>query len=191
MNEISQEPAEAREEASPSGNKVESVSECALVLTSIQIRTLVCSCKEPHPERTLTGDVKPEGTLIPDSLTATGFRSLVVWRLAFPNEEQPLQLAGQYELTFTVSKPVQIATAEFYAEINSVILAYPYIRQLVDDLSVKSLGQNVRVPPLDVPKFVNEQVEKKITARQLAAAATTVATPAPGASSDDETAAGQ
>jgi len=64
-------------------------------------------------------------------------------------------------LDFTVTRPIAEDDAKYYAEINAVILVYPYLRQLIDDLSTKSLGRSIMIPPLDVPRFTEDRRNEK------------------------------
>jgi len=82
-----------------------------------------------------------------------GFAATVRWSTKFP-EEAPVKISGVHRLVFAVTRPINSDDAEYYSQINSVILLYPYLRQLVDELSAKSLGRSVMTRPLDVVQHV-------------------------------------
>ena len=131
------------------------VTSCGLELTEVRLFSLICIPGTISEDIPTTANLKREGDLVPGSLTATGFRASVSWSVEFPTDTTPpIKISGKHTLTFTVKKPISETAAKYYAEINSVILVYPYLRQLIDDLSVKSLGRNIMIRPLDVPKFV-------------------------------------
>ena len=85
-----------------------------------------------------------------------GFQATVSWS----SGPGVLTVTGAHVLTFSVgAPPFAEYDAKYYSEINSVILAYPYIRQIIDDLSVKCLGRNLMISTLDVPRFVQERMK--------------------------------
>jgi preprotein translocase subunit SecB len=133
-----------------------SVTQCGLELTEVRLLSLICSRHGGVSGNTpSTANLKCNGIYVPDSLTDTDFRALVSWSVDFPEgTKSPIAISGQHALVFTVKDAINEITAEYYAKINSVILIYPYLRQLIDELSVKSLGRNIMIRPLDVPKFV-------------------------------------
>lgn len=141
----------------PSSSQINSVSDCGLRLTKVRLLSLICTPGD------MRGDIPPatlkcQGELREGSLDENGFLSVVSWSLEFPKgAASPISISGRHELTFTVKEPIADSVAKYYSEINSVILVYPYIRQIIDELTVKCLGRNVMIRPLDVPKFVKEK----------------------------------
>jgi hypothetical protein len=89
-------------------------------------------------------------------MAGEGFRATVSWSL----DADGITITGAYVLTFLIGAlPFDEYDAKYYSQTNSVILVYPYIRQIIDDLSVKCLGRNLMVRTLDVPKFVQERMK--------------------------------
>ena len=133
------------------------VSECGLVLVRVRLSGVVCLPGAPGLEA-IPGPARLEctGALVDESRSPAGFSAVVSWSVAFPADLKPLTISGQHVLTFTLASPVSEETASYYAKVNSIVLAHPYIRQIVDDLSVKTLGQSIVVEILDVPKFICE-----------------------------------
>lgn len=142
-----------------------SVSNCGLALKDVRLVSLVCSAVATQEGEPLVADLLCRGALVKGSVTATGFHASVSWALSFPDgSKQPISISGKHELIFSVKKAITPDDARYYSEVNSVILAYPYLRQLIDDLSTKSLGRNVMIPPLDVPRFVTERSKAMLEA---------------------------
>lgn len=105
-----------------------------------------------------------KGELVDGSLSDEGFRARVSWSVRAGR----LAITGAHVLTFSVGMPsFAERDARYYSVINSVILAYPYIRQVIDDLSVKCLGGNLIVRTLDVPKFVQERTKTFLKLQEL------------------------
>lgn len=135
------------------------------MLTRVRLRSIVCAAGEVSDEKAIAGELAPEGELIEGSYSDVGFRALVSWSVEPPEGTRPpVTISGRHELTFTIKKPISASDAEYYAEINSVILVFPYIRQLVEDMSVRSLGRSVMIPPLDVPQFVIRKLQERVAA---------------------------
>lgn len=138
-----------------------SVSECGLELTSVRLHLLICTVGESWESSLPGAEIECEGSLGEESLTAGGFQAEVKWALAFPaGLPAPIVITGRHLLTFSTRKAIAPGDAEYYSQVNSVILAYPYLRQLVDSLSASALGRNVTVRPLDVPKFVRQRTQR-------------------------------
>ena len=136
--------------------RVMSVHEIGLRLTAIRLRLLMCAPGDVASGRHRVADLVCKGALVADSLEDTGFLSEVTWQVSFP-KSTPVRINGRHELRFAVSRAIDEYSARYYAEVNSVVFAYPYVRQLVSDLSVKSLGTNILIRPLDVPAFLRER----------------------------------
>jgi preprotein translocase subunit SecB len=91
----------------------------------------------------------------------------VTWTVKFTDvSDPPVSISGQHELAFTGDE-VDAFSARYYAELNSVILVYPYVRQLVDDLTSKALGYSVILRPLDVPARVAEYTDQRQVSEQM------------------------
>lgn len=87
-----------------------------------------------------------------------GFSCSLEWVLQFPGAGPwPAALCGKHRLEFAHEPGLPEKGAIYYAMVNSIILAYPYVRELVSDITCRVLGQAVIVAPLDVPKFVIER----------------------------------
>jgi hypothetical protein len=133
------------------------VDELKLELTRVRLKSLLCSlmksdADEPSPVETVVPTCR--GELVEGSMAEDGFQAMVSWFLG----PGVLNVTGAHVLTFSVgTPPFDESDAKYYSEINSVILAYPYIRQIIDDLSVKCLGRNLMIGTLDVPRFVQER----------------------------------
>lgn len=157
---------------------VQSVEECQLQLTRVRLVSLMCMRVANGGPAPKVADVKHTEALIPDTFGAHGFKAAVDWSLEFPEDSQkpPIIISGRYEVEFSVGKEIEKMTAHYYARTNSLVLAYPYIRQLVDELTASSLGQNIMTRPLDVPawvkeageKYLEEMAEREEEARQIA-----------------------
>ena len=141
------------------------VSECGLRFEKARLVMLVCAQGESPKGRPRVANLECQGSLVEDSLTDTGFRAQVTWHLDFPRVT-PLRMNGRHELTFAVTKAIDEYSAGYYAEVNSVVLIYPYIRQLVDEMTVRSLGHNIMVRPLDVPDFLRKYRESQRVQRE-------------------------
>lgn len=145
------------------------VTESGLRVVEIRLRSLVCVVGETTGALAPTLEVRSRGSLVPESTTPTGFKSMVSWSLEYPDgTPPPISISGKHELTFTVEKQIRDADRDYYAEVNGVILVFPYLRQLIDDLTVKCLGRNILIAPLDVPRFTQQRVAEKL--EQLRAA---------------------
>ena len=133
---------------------VPSVSECGLRLLEVRLRFLICTPGDEGAESTVAL-AACEGTLKDSSITGSGFQSIVAWSLGFPDGVRPpIAVSGKHELIFGTSKPLSPEAASYFAKVNSVILAFPYVRHLIDFVSVNATGRNLMVLPLDVPSFV-------------------------------------
>ncbi len=138
------------------------VSQCGLQLTKVRLVMLMCTPGESTVEVPPMADLNYEGKLVKSSLKETSFQAIVTWSLCFPEGvAAPVAISGRHELTFLLNKQISENDASYYAETNSVILVYPYLRQLIDDLSIKSLGRSIMILPLDVPQFVTDQMMKR------------------------------
>ncbi len=156
-----QQPSTGGEPGQPRPTPISSVDECGLKLTAVRLVLLICNANEAAGRPPASAELDRDATLVGKSVTPDGFKALVSWAVKFPEDIQTLTLSGQHELAFSVDRVISEAHARYYAEVNSVILAYPYIRQLVYDLSAKSLGQNVMIRPLDVPAFVRKKTAER------------------------------
>ena len=134
------------------------VTELALGLDSITRQSLMLTCAGSRRPSDYTPDpLVPKGALVSGSVHDRGFRAIVSWALRLPEEAGlPLAITGKHELEFSVGRRPNSRTAEYYAEVNAVILAYPYIRELIGNLSSRALGRSIVLPPFDVPGFVEE-----------------------------------
>jgi hypothetical protein len=135
-----------------------SVGAANLELRTIRLDSLICTLVSSNAEVYAAEIVKPDckGELVGDSMDEDGFRARVSWSLGSGG----LAVTGAHILTFSVgTPPFEESDAKYYSEINSVILAYPYIRQIIEDLSVKCLGRNLMISTLDVPRFVQERMK--------------------------------
>lgn len=140
-----------------------SVSKCGLELVSVRLRLLVVAPGDPHEDIPPTANITRQGLLVPDSHTPEGFRAAVSWALEYPEGvTPPITITGKHELVLSLKEAISPQDAEYYAEVNAVIFAFPYVRQLIDDLTAKSLGRNIMIRPLDVPQFVQECVKEKL-----------------------------
>jgi hypothetical protein len=133
------------------------VDELKLELTRVRLKSLICTLMDSDvdaasPAQTILPTYV--GELVEGSMAEDGFQARVSWS----SRSDVLTVTGSHVLTFSVGvPPFDESDARYYSEINSVILAYPYIRQIIDDLSVKCLGRNLMIPTLDVPRFVQER----------------------------------
>ena len=118
-----------------------SVSDIGLELTNIRLRFLIC-IPGNEQQQIPPATVEHTGKLVADSLNPSGFIAEVTWNLAFPDKDNaPISITGKHYLTFSTSKPIDPSDAIYYSEINAVILAYPYLRQIIEELTTKCLGQ--------------------------------------------------
>ena len=140
---------------------IASVTDLGLSLVKVHLTSILCIVEQAEQLSLPPADLRHEGKLLPNSLSPNGFRTEVSWFLDIPGiEKKPISIAGKHVVQFSTSRLATKRDAEFYSQINAIILLYPYLRQLVDDLSAKSLGQSIIVSTLDVLGFV-----KKETAR--------------------------
>lgn len=124
------------------------VTQCKLRFLELRLRFLACLPGQ-FTEELPPALLECEGKF--HSQEALEFTSEIKWSLKFPGEQPvPISISGQHHAKFITTKPISRLDARYYSEINAVILVFPYLRQLIDDLSVKSLGRNILVPPLDV-----------------------------------------
>jgi len=136
-----------------------SVSEAKLELVRVRLASLICTVLQanaevPPPNQIVAPTCR--GELVDGSMAGEGFRATVSWSL----DADGITITGAYVLTFLIGAlPFDEYDAKYYSQTNSVILVYPYIRQIIDDLSVKCLGRNLMVRTLDVPKFVQERMK--------------------------------
>ncbi len=81
------------------------------------------------------------------------FMAYVDWtlRVATP---RPFRAHGTLAMEFAHKPGLQSEAVEYYSQVNAPILAYPYIRQLVVQLTCGRESGPVVVKPLDVPRFV-------------------------------------
>ena len=148
-----------------------SVTDCDLRLSAIKLKTLMLVRASGDPlaseGKPPPAYVEPTGRLA--SKTDSAFTAEVDWSLFVDtgSSSLPLILKGTHEVEFSVGAGVSAATVQYYAEINSVILAFPYIRQVVDDLCLKTFGRGYLIRPLDVPAFINKlRAARQKTAEQ-------------------------
>ena len=138
----------------PYTGSVKSVTECKLQLVRVRLQMLFCATTDASVETPHRGEIDIRGELVQQSFSATGFRATVTWQLKLPDlATSPLNITGQHELAFTCDG-IDEPSARYYAEVNSVVLAHPYVRQTIDDVASKTLGRILIIPPLDVPKLV-------------------------------------
>lgn len=133
---------------------VKKVSDCRLGLTWVRLRFLICTTADGSSEMPHQAGVDIKGELVQSSLTPSGFAALITWSVRFLDVSMPpVSISGQHELAFS-GEGINDNTASYYAQVNSVILAYPYVRQVIDDLTMRTLGRGILIPPLDVPARV-------------------------------------
>ena len=148
--------------------RIPTVEECGLKLSKLRLVSLICvsgARMEPLPA---VASIDCEGKLVEETLGPDGFQAVIEWSVSFAEPKAPISITGKHELTFTVTSKIEQEAADYYSRTNGLILAYPYIRQIIDDLSVKSLGQGILVPLLDVPGWVKKvrQERAEETARR-------------------------
>ena len=156
------------------------VSACALEMRRVKLVFLLCSPGEAEICDREIAYVEPKGRLLEDTFDETGFSASVDWSLKFPEGvAPPIVISGTHQVEFGVNSSVPYDTAKYYAETNSVVLLYPYLRQLISDLTVRGLGRSIMIRPLDVPKFIMKQQRERREERRRAdlAAAAVVDTP--------------
>ena len=132
-----------------------SVTQCGLRLTSVRLMMVVCAPGDEGADVSAEAELQCEAALVEDSLRegGLGFDATVNWSTKFSGAP-PIKISGVHRLSFGVREAVDQDSVEYYSQINSVILLYPYLRQLVDDLSAKSLGCTIMTRPLDVVRFI-------------------------------------
>ena len=135
------------------------VTECGLELERVRLVRLIC---QPGPEPLLDEPsclralLNPTAELAQECAFPTAaFEADVSWIVEFDADPPPIRISGVHRLRFRATKKdLSEPAVDYYAQINSVILAYPYLRQLVDDICMRCLGQGIAINPLDVPSFV-------------------------------------
>ena len=159
MSESNDAPPPAPEEQAapprPVQDRLIPVDECELVLAQVRLGCVECAPAGQSTEPQSSVTLECRGELEPKQ-EDNRFRATVSW--AVPEGSLPLVIHGKHVMIFEHNAKLNSISAEYYARINSVILAYPYIRQTVDDLVVKT-GQRLVVLPLDVPGFVRREQE--------------------------------
>ena len=138
-----------------------SVGKCGLVLNDVRLQMLMVTRGDPGVDVPSKADVKYEGKLVEESLGPRGFQSVVRWSLVCDPAPNPVAISGWHELSFSLEKAISEEDARYYAEINAVVLVYPYLRQLIEDLTAKSLGRSIMLKTLDVSSFVSEQQARR------------------------------
>ena len=157
----SPEPAPAPRKGPP---LVPSVTKCGLILQTVRLVRLICQpCpKQLSPESPpLSAEVVLTAELFSNTPSAfentpSTFEADVLWNVDF-GDDPPMRIDGVHRLSFSTTTMLEEPAVQYYAQINSAVLAYPYLRQLVDDICMRSLGQCTALKPLDVPKFVLSQ----------------------------------
>jgi len=151
MNQAEQQPVSNPPAKTRKIYRAISVDKCHLRFVQLRLRYLACvpgDSMDVYPPALL----KFEGHLL--NQADCQFISEIKWSLQFPEDQPaPISISGKHHAVFATDVPISKLDARYYAEVNAVILAFPYLRQLVDDLAVKSLGRNIMIPPLDVPKW--------------------------------------
>jgi len=142
---------------------VVTVDGCGLQMSRLRLKFLFCSPGQGRLSDVELATVKASGRLVPNSHNEVGFLAAVTWSLVFEPEgiQPPIAISGEHEVQFGTTIPIDYNSAQYYADINSVILIYPYLRQLISDLAIRSLGQCLIVRPLDVPRFVRERTQAR------------------------------
>lgn len=159
---VSQEISPAVEAASPVIPVA--VSECGLQLRAIHLVQLILARADISGGFELSeATIGHEAKLKPDSLSQNSFVATVNWSLSWKENPAPLVMSGRHELLFSTEKNIRESDASYYSEVNSVILLFPYIRQIVEDVTLRSLGRGVLISPLDVPKHVADYWKRKLT----------------------------
>ena len=88
------------------------------------------------------------------------FTSEVTWGIEARSERaETARVGGVFRLRFAHKPGLPDEGARYYAGLNSVILAYPYIREAVSRLTADMLGETLVIDPLDVPSFVRDQLK--------------------------------
>ena len=148
------------EQAPPKPRRASSVGDLGLSVVRVQMTSVLCLLEQAEQLSLIPSAVgmHHEGKLVPGSRTPSGFRAEISWAIEIP--KRPLTIAGKHVVVYATARPATTADAEFYSQVNAVVLAHPYIRQLVDDLSAKCLGQSVMVDTLDVLDFVKKATAK-------------------------------
>jgi hypothetical protein len=122
---------------------------------------LVCVPPSGENDMPSAASIKCEGELVSHTDDYSGFKATVSWRVEYKRGFRGPQIHGRHVLRFSVEKPITETDAQYYSCTNAVVLLYPYVRHLVDDLSLKYAGRSMLVPPLDVPEFLYSQREQR------------------------------
>ena len=159
--ELSETPPSEQDITPPRPWQPVSVAVCKLELKNVRLRRLVCMLGDAQ-ETIPPAKVECRGSLVEESLLESGFHADVTWTLDFHTDQSsPISIIGTHRLAFSVVRRITKEDAEYYSETNAAILVYPYIRQIVDDLTSKSLGRSIIIPPLDVPKWIKAVANKR------------------------------
>lgn len=110
---------------------------------------------DPMPAAKLECD----SVLVPGSRGDTSFEVRLKWQVIFDgDEEKPFDLSGCHLLKFGHKKDLSEEGASYYAIVNSFVFAYPYLRQIVNEIASWTVGKALILEPLDVPAYVLKQV---------------------------------
>lgn len=144
----------------PSPPKTWDVTQFALRLDTLLLQEMkldgVHTGVDPMPAAKL--DSTP--SLVPGSWGDTSFEVHLRWEVLFEGDEQrPFGLSGCHLLKFRHKEGLPEEGASYYAMVNSFIFAYPYLRQLVNEIASWAIGKALILEPLDVPKYVRDQVK--------------------------------
>jgi hypothetical protein len=136
------------------------VDEVGLRVASVRLPFLLCTAESGQGDKQRQAQIEfrddGHGRLVSDSLVEDRFEAEVSWSV----DGVDITVTGTHRLQFTVDKPIDEDDAHYYAEINAVILVYPYIRQIVDEMAVRAMGKNLLIRPLDVPEFMRTQLRR-------------------------------
>lgn len=97
-------------------------------------------------------------TLVTDSIDDTSFSVRLSWNVLFEDgKDKPFSLSGEHLLKFKHKEGLSAEGALYYATVNTLIFAYPYLRQLVNEIASWTVGKSLILEPLDVPLYVRER----------------------------------
>jgi preprotein translocase subunit SecB len=142
---------------------ISTVTDLGLSLVRVQLTSVLCMIEQAEQLSLMpsVAEIKSEGKLSDGALTNSGFRAEVNWSINLPGaEKKPFSLAGKHAVVFSTTRPATPSDADYYSRVNAVILLHPYLRQLVEDLSAKCLGQSIMLKTLDVIDFVKKETDK-------------------------------
>ncbi len=164
MNDGNQPPSSDREPTGPVVSPlpvIKTVQQCGLCLEAITLHLVVCATGGEVKGHPFVAELDCNASLAKSTFNETGFTAKIVWKTRFPEgQSAPINIQGEHQLRFS-AKGINLESASYYAETNGVVLAYPYIREFVSDLSFRCLGRNIMIRPLDVPAFISECARKR------------------------------